>query len=59
MREGVFFGPCGSRWHELGEIETGAACLVIEHLRDLLAEKDFRIAELEALLAGAGVEVAA
>ena len=46
IRDGYFLGPCGSRWSEMGGIETGAACLVIEHLRDVIDELRFENAEL-------------
>jgi len=51
IREGVFFGPCGSRWHELGGIETGAACLIIEYLRDRVEELEFALKRVDGVAA--------
>lgn len=47
IRVGAFQGQCGSRWFELGGIETSAACLWIEYQRDQIDELAARVAELD------------
>lgn len=50
-RAGAFDGLCGSRWFELGGIETSRQCLLLEHRLDAIDERDYRISELERMLA--------
>ena len=45
-RAGAFEGTCGSRWFEMGGIETTPACLLLEHRLDVIDELLFENREL-------------
>jgi len=46
MRAGAFDGACGSRWYEMGGIDSTPACLLLEYRRDVIDELRFELSEM-------------